>query len=168
MITFLSKEKLSYSFSKLYTKIKNNFAAKSHTHTKSQISDFPSSLPANGGDADTVNGHTVQSNVPSNAKFTDTVYTLPTASASIKGGVMLGYSSSGKNYPLLVDSNGKAYVAVPWTDTNTTYGLASSTANGLMSKEDKADFDEMKNTISDLQTLVEQITNGSSGVMIEQ
>lgn len=33
---------------------------------------IPSSLPANGGDADTVGGHTVYSNVPANAKFTDT------------------------------------------------------------------------------------------------
>ena len=31
-------------------------AAKSHTHTKSQITDFPASLPANGGNADTVDG----------------------------------------------------------------------------------------------------------------
>ena len=31
-------------------------AASSHTHTKSQITDFPSSLPANGGNADTVDG----------------------------------------------------------------------------------------------------------------
>ena len=31
-------------------------AAKSHTHTKSQITDFPESLPANGGNADTVDG----------------------------------------------------------------------------------------------------------------
>ena len=29
----------------------------SHTHTVSQISDFPTSMPANGGNADTVDGH---------------------------------------------------------------------------------------------------------------
>lgn len=34
----------------------------------------PTSLPANGGNADTVNGHTVKSNVPENAVFTDTTY----------------------------------------------------------------------------------------------
>ena len=49
-------------------------AASSHSHTKSQITDFPTSLPANGGNSDTVNGHTVESDVPVNAKFTDTVY----------------------------------------------------------------------------------------------
>ena len=36
--------------------------------------DIPTSLPANGGNSDTVNGHTVNSDVPANAKFTDTVY----------------------------------------------------------------------------------------------
>ena len=30
-----------------------------------------------------------------------------------------------------------AFVNVPWTDNNTTYGVASTSANGLMSKEDK-------------------------------
>ena len=47
-------------------------ANSSHTHTKSQITDFPTSMPANGGNATTVNGHTVNSDVPSGAKFTDT------------------------------------------------------------------------------------------------
>lgn len=35
----------------------NEFANAFHTHTRSQISDFPSSLPANGGNADTVGGY---------------------------------------------------------------------------------------------------------------
>ena len=32
------------------------YAPESHTHTKAQINDFPSSLPANGGNADTIGG----------------------------------------------------------------------------------------------------------------
>ena len=36
--------------------------------------DIPSTLPANGGNADTVNNHTVESDVPVEAKFTDTIY----------------------------------------------------------------------------------------------
>lgn len=52
----------------------STYTPSSHTHTKSQITDFPSSLPANGGNAATVGGHTVGVNVPSNAKFTDTTY----------------------------------------------------------------------------------------------
>ena len=47
---------------------------RSHTHLKSDITDFPTSMPANGGNAATVGGHTVGVNVPSNAKFTDTTY----------------------------------------------------------------------------------------------
>lgn len=51
-------------------------------------------------------------------------YSLPTASSTTKGGITLGYSQSGKNYPVALDSKGKAYVNVPWTDTNTTYDLS--------------------------------------------
>lgn len=52
-------------------------AATAHTHAKADITDFPASLPANGGDAATVGGHTVNVDVPVGAKFTDTVYTHP-------------------------------------------------------------------------------------------
>lgn len=38
-----------------------------------KTADIPTELPANGGDADTVNGHTVNADVPADAKFTDTV-----------------------------------------------------------------------------------------------
>ena len=41
---------------------------------KADKSEIPTTLPANGGNADTVNGHTVNSDVPENAVFTDTVY----------------------------------------------------------------------------------------------
>ena len=71
-------------FSTLWSYIKGKadkvYAALTHTHTKSQITDFPTSMPANGGNSATVNGHTVNSDVPANAKFTDTVYTHPTNS----------------------------------------------------------------------------------------
>ena len=36
--------------------------------------EIPTTLPANGGNADTVNNHTVKSDVPENAVFTDTIY----------------------------------------------------------------------------------------------
>ena len=52
----------------------DKFEPKEHSHTKAQIVDFPTSIPADGGNAETVNGHTVESNVPANAKFTDTIY----------------------------------------------------------------------------------------------
>lgn len=64
-------------------------ANSSHTHTKSEVglgnvdntadanksvkyAASAGSAPANGGDSDTVNGHTVKSDVPDSAKFTDT------------------------------------------------------------------------------------------------
>lgn len=49
----------------------------SYDGSKSVSVAIPTSLPANGGNASTVNGHTVLSNVPANAKFTDTVYSHP-------------------------------------------------------------------------------------------
>ena len=42
----------------------DNKADSSHIHVKADITDFPASLPANGGDAATVNGYTVNANVP--------------------------------------------------------------------------------------------------------
>lgn len=52
----------------------------------------------------------------------------PTAAASTLGGVKVGYTTSGKNYKLQVDASGNAFVNVPWTDNNTTYGVVG--ANG--------------------------------------
>lgn len=56
-------------------------------------------------------------------------YILPTASTTVKGGVQLGYSASGKNYPLSVDSNGKAYVTVNWSDTKVTVNNTLTSTN---------------------------------------
>ena len=50
---------------------------------KADKSEIPTSLPANGGNADTVNKHTVKSDVPENAVFTDTVYD----DTEVKGGI---------------------------------------------------------------------------------
>lgn len=62
----------------------------SDTGSDAFIKNKPTSLPANGGNADTVNGHTVESNVPANAKFTDTTYSaFKGASASAAGGAGL-------------------------------------------------------------------------------
>lgn len=54
-----------------------------------EILNKPTALPADGGNADTVNGHTVESNVPANAKFTDTTYKAAndnTTLGLVKGG----------------------------------------------------------------------------------
>lgn len=85
-------------------------------------------------------------------------YSLPTASATIKGGITLGYSQSGKNYPVVLDNTGKAYVNVPWTDTNTTYGLATSKTDGLMKASDKAKIDSIDTTYAKKIELLEDVT----------
>lgn len=51
----------------------------------SDLSGTPTSLPANGGNADTVGGFTVGVDVPANAKFTDTTYTAMTADEATTG-----------------------------------------------------------------------------------
>ena len=102
-----------------------------HTATDIQISlkgvnDFPLGFIA-------INAVTSQSAgvmIPSDKTKLDGIannannYSLPTASSTTKGGITLGYSQSGKNYPVVLDGKGKAYVNVPWTDTNTTYDLS--------------------------------------------
>lgn len=57
---------------------------------------------------------------------TNTTYAK--ANTSTLGLVMIGYAENGKNYPVELDGSGKMFVNVPWTDTNTTYGVVG--ANG--------------------------------------
>lgn len=69
------------------------------------------------------------------------ITSIPQASSSALGGIKIGYSDNGRNYAVELDSSGKAYVNVPWTDTNTTYNVATASANGLMSSSDKSKLD---------------------------
>lgn len=56
----------------------------------------------------------------------------PTSSASVLGGIKVGYTTSGKNYKVQVDSSGNAFVNAPWTDNNTTYNQATADTLGLV------------------------------------
>ena len=100
-------------------------------------------------------------------------YSLPTASSTIKGGITLGYSQNGKNYPVALDSNGKAYVNVPWIDTNTTYGLATSKTDGLMKASDKAKIDSIDTTYTKKSENIQHVnvnpdtTSNRNGVELE-
>lgn len=67
------------------------------------------------------------------------ITSIPQASSSALGGIKIGYSDNGKNYAVELDSSGKAYVNVPWT--NTTYNVATTSSNGLMSSSDKSKLD---------------------------
>ena len=42
-------------------------------------------------------------------------YVLPAATAAALGGIKVGYTQTGKYYPVLLDESGNAYVYVPWT-----------------------------------------------------
>lgn len=104
-------------------------------------------------------------------------YTLPTASASVLGGILIGYGTSGRNYAVLLDGSGKAYVNVPWTDTNTTYGLATSTNDGLMKASDKAKIDGIDTTyakksevvdISNIRVNEQVLTTTPQGQILKQ
>lgn len=70
-------------------------------------------------------------------------YQLPAATESVLGGIKIGYAASEKNYPVQLDGSDKAYVNVPWTDTDTTYSPATTSSNGLMSSTDKTKLDRI-------------------------
>ena len=59
---------------------------------------------------------------------TDNNTTYSKATSSTLGLVKIGYTESGKNYPVELDSDGKMFVNVPWTDNNTVYTHPSYTA----------------------------------------
>lgn len=92
----------------------------------------PTSLPADGGNADTVNGHSVNSDVPAGAKFTDTTYNnMSGATASVAGGHGLVPAPSAGSQSKFLRGDGT------WQSTpNTTYSKATASADGLYSKED--------------------------------
>lgn len=101
-----------------------------HTATDIQISlkgvnDFPLGFIA-------INAVTSQSAgvmIPSDKTKLDGIannannYSLPLAANGTRGGIQVGYAANGRNYPVQL-SGEKAYVNVPWTDTNTTYDLS--------------------------------------------
>lgn len=63
-----------------------------------------------------LSGYATQNWVTSHGYLTS----IPAATSSTYGGIQIGYTTSDKNYAVQL-SNGKAYVNVPWTDTDTTY-----------------------------------------------
>lgn len=46
------------------------------------------------------------------------IYNLGAATSDNLGGIRIGFSQSGKNYPVQLDSNNKAYVYVPWEENS--------------------------------------------------
>ena len=55
-------------------------------------------------------------------------FSLKAATSSELGGIKTGYTSSGKNYAIKLDSSNNAYVNVPWE--NTTYSVKNGVSGG--------------------------------------
>lgn len=115
------------------------------------------------GDSDTVNGHTVDINVPSNAKFTDTTYESKTA---VKDGTDVSLVTTGEkaiwNGAIRTISNG-SYISTSTTNNNSTISAvtksieeANERTNGLATALDVktyvADKTRVDSTLSDTST----------------
>ena len=111
----------------------------SDTGSDAYIKNKPTSMPANGGNAATVNGHTVKSDVPENAVFTDTKpVNMKGATASVAGSAGYAPAPAAGAQSKYLRGDGT------WqTPPNTTYGQASQSADGLMSAADKKKLDEI-------------------------
>ncbi len=109
------------------------------TASDAYIKNKPTSLPANGGNAATVGGHTVGVDVPANAVFTDTKpVNMKGATASAAGAAGYAPAPAAGAQDKFLRGDGT------WqTPPNTTYTKATSSKDGLMSKEDKQKLDEM-------------------------
>ena len=102
-------------------------------------------------------------------------YSLHAASSTTLGGIKIGFTKNNdaKNYPVELNDD-KAYVHVPWTDT--TYPLASTSTNGLMSSVDKNKLNAIQTPatittsqldlcgFSDYATLVNRTANQRDGL----
>ena len=111
----------------------------SDTGSDAYIKNKPTSMPANGGNAATVGGHTVEADVPASAVFTDT------KPVDMKGATADTAGSAGYAPAPAAGAQGK-YLRGDgtWqTPPNTTYGQASQSADGLMSAADKKKLDEI-------------------------
>lgn len=121
-----------------------NRAEKEHTHTKSEISDFPDSLPANGGNAATVNGYSVKSDVPEDAVFTDTTYNIATQSSN-------GLLSADDKTKLDGIQEGANNIVIANDLTTIATGFALDATQGKILKDS---IDDLKKFVSDGKTKV--------------
>lgn len=162
MSKFLTIDGLSYFLGK----IKGIFVGAATNTTEDHVVTF-------GADGKTIkdSGYTIASNVPANAKFTDTTYstattsknglmsstdkskldgiaanannyTLPAATSSTLGGVKTGSNITNSSGTIsLTKANVTAALGYTPPTTDTTYSVATTSANGLMSSDDKSKLD---------------------------
>lgn len=98
------------------------------------------------GDGNAITAITISGSVitvTKGASYNNYTYTLPTATNGALGGIKIGYTTNNKKYAVQLDTNGKAYVEVPWTDNNTWRGIqdnltSDSATDSLSAKQGKA------------------------------
>ena len=140
--------------------------------------DIPTTLPANGGNANTVNNHTVKSDVPENAVFTDTVYDDTEVKAEIskkadKNAVLNsleiknGYTtaqiipwSDGTHYRSFEDKSSDTYTDIV---TNNGIALITRTENGKQTKS--AEIATMNKVVP--QVIIENKTTDDARTIIQ-
>lgn len=99
-------------------------SAKIKDISKDALKGWIGSLPANGGNSTTVNGHTVNSDVPAGAKFTDTTYGLATTNSS----GLMSYSDKSKLNSIASGAN-KTVV-----DSTISQSSTNPVQNGVITK----------------------------------
>lgn len=76
-------------------------------------------------------------------------YSLPAATSDVLGGIKIGYTATGKNYPVQLDDNNKAFVNVPWTDGKGVTSVTITQGTGItVSNSGKAITETGTRTIS--------------------
>lgn len=99
-------------------------------------------------------------------KLRNTTYDICSPATSTEYGLIkIGYSGSNqnyKNYAVQLDDDGKAYVEVPWTDT--TYGVATSNEDGLMSASDKQKLEGIAANATHILTVLHDGIPNYSGI----
>lgn len=127
------------------------YSAKSHTHTKSQITDFPASLKnptaltiqTNGTTAAIYDGSAAKTvNITKSNIGLGNVDNTADANKSVKYATSAGNASKVNNHTVNIDVPANAKF------TDTTYGVATASSNGLMSSTDKTKLDDFSRVIS--------------------
>lgn len=171
-------EKISSIVGKI-VKFLSDLKTVAFTGSYNDLSNKPLSLPANGGNASTVNGHTVNADVPSGAKFTDTNTWRPqpdwnatSGDAVIKnkpaipsvgnGTVTITQNGTSKG-AFTMNQSGNTTIAL--TDTHVTVAdnlTSTSTANALSANQGRI----LKNGLDEVNQSLMTIKNDIMGTMI--
>lgn len=149
--TTYHRRPISALWSYIKSKADAVYSAKSHTHTKSQITDFPASLKnptaltiqTNGTTAAIYDGSAAKTvNITKSNIGLGNVDNTADANKSVKYATSAGNASKVNNHTVNIDVPANAKF------TDTTYGVATASSNGLMSSTDKTKLDDFSRVIS--------------------